>query len=185
MSGMRDIAPVLAALWPPGAERDEAYAVLDGARDRRIEALLRIWGLEHVCLYGEAIGAELRNAAPFLVRLERGTDSTEQLIERAWGHAWGVFAVAPAGTGMRAVTRHCRRLLRVLDERGRVMLFRYYDPRVMRCFARVRSTAQEHEVLGPLSDWLHESTTQGDAVERFRAAGQAAGIAALAEPRRP
>lgn len=161
MSGAPDIAPVLAALWPPGGERNEAYAVLDGARDRRIEALLRIWGLEHVCLYGEAIGAELRNAAPFLVRLERGGDTTEQLIERAWGNAWGVFAVAPAGTGMRAVTRHCRRLLRVLDERGEVMLFRYYDPRVMERFMLIRTEDQDAYVFGPIRQWLAEARPNG------------------------
>lgn len=153
MSGAREIAPVLEALWPRGGERNEAYAVLDGARDRRIEGLLRIWGLEHACLYGEAIGPELRNAAPFLVRLERGGEATEQLIERAWGNAWGVFAVAPPGTGMRAVTRHCKRLLRVLDERGEVMLFRYYDPRVMPIVLSLRSAEQEQDLFGPLSAW--------------------------------
>ena len=164
MSGAADIAPVLAALWPPGGERNEAYAVLDGARDRRIENLLRIWGLEHVCLYGEAIGPDLRNAAPFLVRPERGGEATEQLIERAWGNAWGVFAVAPPGTGMRAVTRHCRRLLRVLDERGEVMLFRYYDPRVLRQFTLVATRAQPGEMLGPLTAWVAEPGTRGGAL---------------------
>lgn len=158
MSGAADIAPVLAALWPAGGERNEAYAVLDGARDRRIEALLRIWGLEHVCLYGEAIGPELRNAAPFLVRLERGGETTEQLIERAWGNAWGVFAVAPAGTGMRAVTRHCRRLLRVLDERGEVMLFRYYDPRVMRMFGSLSTPEQLATFLRNTPAWIFEAS---------------------------
>lgn len=164
-----DIAPVLAALWPPGeGERNEVYAVLDGARDRRIEGLLRIWGLEHVCLYGEAIGAELRNAAPFLVRLQRGGETTEQLIERAWGKAWGVFAVAAAGTGMRAVTRHCRRLLRVLDERGEVMLFRYYDPRVMARFRLIQTADQSAEFLGPIHIWmLEDSIGEIDALHRL------------------
>ena len=170
MSGAADIAPVLAALWPPGGERNEVYAVLDGARDRRIEALLRIWGLEHVCLYGEAIGPELRNAAPFLVRLERGGETTEQLIERAWGNAWGVFAVAPAGTGMRAVTRHCRRLLRVLDERGEVMLFRYYDPRVMRRVFGVLSDEQRTEALGGLACWIVEGVTRNEPLVHMRVA---------------
>lgn len=159
MSGAHDIGPVLAALWPRGGERNEVYAVLDGARDRRIENLLRIWGLEHTCLYGEAIGPELRNAAPFLVRLERGGETTEQLIERAWGNAWGVFAVAPAGTGMRKVERHCKRLLRVLDERGEVMLFRYYDPRVMRVFWVCASPGQMRDMIGPLEHWVVLSDT--------------------------
>lgn len=169
MSGAPNIAPVLAALWPPGAERNEAYAVLDGARDRRIEALLQIWGLEHVCLYGEAIGLKLRNAAPFLVRLERGGETTEQLIERAWGNAWGVFAVAPAGTGMRAVTRHCKRLLRVLDERGRMMLFRYYDPRVLSIVMDARAPDQTRDLFGALSGWILESA--GAAPTRYDAPG--------------
>jgi len=145
---------MLEALWPPGeAGKTEVYAVLDGARDRRIEYLLLLWGLEHECLYG-AVGPELRNAAPFLVRLERDGAGTLELIRESAGKDWGVFAVAPAGTGMRVVGRHCRRMLRVLDEEGEIMLFRYYDPKVLATFWTTASAAQHAELLGQLSRWL-------------------------------
>ena len=150
MSDTVDIAPMLEALWPPGeAGKTEVYAVMDGARDRRIEYLLLLWGLEHECLYG-AVGPELRNAAPFLVRLERDGAGTVELLRESTGQDWGVFAVAPARTGMRAMTRHCRRLLRVLDEAGELMLFRYYDPRALLGVWQTCSTGQREEILGPV-----------------------------------
>ena len=127
--------------------------MLDGARDRRIEYLVLLWGLEHECLLG-AVGPDLRNAAPFLVRLERDALCTLELLRESEAKDWGIFAAAPAGTGIRIVTRHCRRMLRVLDEAGGVMFFRYYDPKVMSMFWPTASIAQQEELLGPLSSWL-------------------------------
>lgn len=177
MSGAPDIAPVLAALWPPGGERNEVYAVLDGARDTRIERLLSIWGVQHVCLYGEAIGKELRNAAPFLSRLQQGDDSGEQLIDWVWGKACAVFVIAPPATHIGAMSRHCRRLLRAVDEGGNMLLFRYYDPRVLRLFAKLVSREQEREILGPAKYWLCEDEA-GAPVQMFRPGHQGSGVAA-------
>jgi hypothetical protein len=156
MNETEDIAPILKALWPTGETgKAEVYAVLDGARDRRIEHLLLLWGLEHECLY-RAVGPELRNAAPFLVRLEREAAGTLELLREGAGQDWGIFAVAPENTGFRGVLRHCRRLMRVLDEAGQIMLFRYYDPNVMAAFSIAKQADQNKDFFGPISAFIFE-----------------------------
>lgn len=160
MSETADRLAVLEALWPPGQPEGEVYAVLDGARDERIEMLPGLLGFEFVNLYGDEVGAELRSVAPVLVRLERG-GVTEKLLELAWGNAWGIFAVTPGGTGMARMARHFRRLLRVMDEAGEVLLFRFYDPRVLRSFLPTCDEAQRDEVFGPVRRFVIEAPGGG------------------------
>lgn len=142
-------------LWPPGSGA-EVYAVLDAARDSRFGMVVGLWGFEHACLYGEAVGPELRSVAPFLVRLEHDRRTTRELLEMVWGTAGAIFAVVPVGTGLRRMSGHFRRLLRVLDEAGNVLLFRYYDPRVLRAFIPTCDAAQRAELFGPVLRYVVE-----------------------------
>jgi hypothetical protein len=47
------------------------------------------------------------------------------------------------------MARHFRRLVRVVDEAGTVMLFRFYDPRVLRAFIPTCTAEQRAELFGP------------------------------------
>ena len=157
MSAGLQTAPVRAALWPPGQRGGEdVYAVLDGARDPRIEMLAGLLGLDHACLYADPVGPQLRSVAPFLVRLEPGRKSVDDLLDLAWGNAWGIFAIVPPGTDMRRLTLHFRRLLRVLDEAGNVLMFRFYDPRVLRAFIPTCTADQATELFGPVRRYVME-----------------------------
>ncbi len=167
MAGPDATAAVRAILWPAASRAETTYAVLGGARDKRIEQLLGLWGLEHASLYGDDTGSALRNASPFLVALDREREETELLLDRAWGRAWGVFAVVPTGTGFAAMQRHCRRLLRVLGPNNAVMLFRYYDPRVLRVFLPTSEGAQRTELFGPVDRWVLEDAAAAPLVARL------------------
>ena len=48
------------------------------------------------------------------------------------GQAWGIFL--RSDDLLRTLRRHLRTFLRVKDESGRFLLFRYYDPRVLRIY---------------------------------------------------
>lgn len=163
-----EVASPAAVLWP-GGEAAETYAVLDGARDRRIEGLLMVWGLEQECLYGSGIEPDLRNAAPWLVRLDPAAETSAVLLRAAWGQAWGIFAVAPPGTGMGRAARHFRRLTRVLDAAGQVMLFRFHDPRVLRAFIPICDAAQRAELFGPVARYVVEGPDGAPLVFRAEA----------------
>jgi hypothetical protein len=57
---------------------------------------------------------------------------SDSLLTLGWGRAWGIFI--QSDDSIRTLRRHLRTLLRVKDEAGRYLLFRYYDPRVLRIY---------------------------------------------------
>lgn len=136
--------------------RLRAYAILDGARDPRIEKLIVTWGLEHTCLHGEEIAPELRSAGAFLARL-RDDGEAGVVLNAGWGNAWGVFVEAPAEVPFRQIERHFRRHLRILDDGGRMLLFRFYDPRVLQTFLPTCDEQQHAEFFGPAERMIVES----------------------------
>jgi hypothetical protein len=129
---------IIQYLWPGGDDPggSQVYAILDGARDRRIEAMIRLSGLEYSCLYAGNLSPRLQAAAPYLVHLAPGTRFTTELLELGWSNSWGFFTIAPPDVTLQAHRRHFRTLLRVKDEAGRILVFRFYDPRVFACICR-------------------------------------------------
>ena len=102
------------------------YAIVDGARDSRIYDAVRGTFLLKECLYSGDLPLELQKAAPYLVQLEREDRFTRFLIEKGWGDSWTTFVHSDAG--IKQLRRHLRKILRVRDEGGRRLIFRYYDP---------------------------------------------------------
>ena len=149
---------LLAALFPPApadsSPAPEVYAVLDGARDDRIYRAVYDSRLDHECLFSGDIPHDLAEAAPYLVHLPREAPFTRWLVEDGWGRSFGIFAWSRAG--IEALRRHFRRLLRVRDERGRRLYFRYYDPRVLRRYLPTCTADELREVFGPVGRLLAE-----------------------------
>lgn len=145
-----------ALLWPPARPDARApasvWAVLDLARDPRIHQLLLATKLESLSLYAGA-PRELDRVAPHIVEMLPGHRLLHQLIDEGWGRSWGVFVRIEDATILR---HHLRKLLKVRDERGRSLLFRYYDPRVLRSYLPTCTTDELAQVFGPISHWLAE-----------------------------
>jgi hypothetical protein len=156
---------IMPLLWPPGFETrgTELYAVLDGARDPRIHELVGISELARRCLYAGRLPAELLEVAPYLVHLQPDTAFTRTLLAAGWGHAWGIWLVSAAP--FEQLRRHLRRLLQVKDERGRQLLFRYYDPIVLAAFLPTCTAAELAELFGPIDAFLVETEVEGEIAE--------------------
>lgn len=69
------------------------FAVLDGASIQGLLEKLEQYQPEHCCLYRGELEPDLAEAAPYLVRLERGTDLVKWLLT-GYGQHWGIFAIA-------------------------------------------------------------------------------------------
>lgn len=147
------IERVIERLWPAGPD-DCAYAIFDGARDPDVVPLLAASRLASRCLYVGDIDPALARVAPHLVRLSRTDARCEAILARAWGAAWGVFCRAQCP--MEALHRHFRRFLRVRDEAGRSLLFRYYDPRVLRTYLPTCLAPELAYVFGPVESYVVE-----------------------------
>jgi len=155
---MMDANTFNAQLWQDetSSTSSQVYALLDGARDARIVQMVYGSGQDYACLYTGKLSLQLQAAAPYLVHLSPGSRFTRELFRHGWGRSWGVFAVAPPEVTLDALRRHFRTLLRVRDELGRNLVFRFYDPRVLRIYLPTCTAAETKTVYGPTTAFLVE-----------------------------
>lgn len=141
------------------------YAVLDAARSERVLPVLRASSVEARSLYEGWKAQELAEVAPYLVALPQRTLLWDTLLGDAWGEAWGVFLLANESLSFDDLRRHLRRFLRVRSESGRRMLFRWYDPRVLRAYLPTCEPWEREAFHGPVTAFVTES---GDGREALR-----------------
>jgi hypothetical protein len=148
---------------------EHLYMLADGARDERVVAELDASGLPVRCLFDGPLHPALAAAAPYIIALDADSPATLGLLSRAWGDAWGLFVTA--SLPLEPLRRHFRRFLRVADEDGRQLLFRYYDPRVLRVYLPTCTVTELEFVFGPVASFVVED--EGGRALRFsRAAGE-------------
>lgn len=137
------------------ADRDlNVYAVLDGASVEDLLDRLYDEEPEFICLYRGELAPDMAAVAPYLVRLENGSAFARWVVEQGWGGHWGIFALT--GADLRTMRQHFRRLLQVYDENGKPLLFRYYDPRVLRVYLPTCNAEETAEFFGPVSCFAAE-----------------------------
>ena len=129
--------------------------ILDGARDDRIYGAVYGCYQHKCCLYSGDLPPQLQMAAPYLVQLEKDDRFTNYAIDQGWGKAWGIFLRSE--TNMKTLRRHLRGLLRVRDESGRGLIFRYYDPRVLGIYLPTCQPGELRTFFGPVESYLFES----------------------------
>jgi hypothetical protein len=108
------------------------FAIVDAARVRGLAMTIAGYGLEHKCLYqGEAYD-NLRDVAPWIVRLTPDSTFTRNLFTQgdARWHLWdagaGIF-VRSRGA-LEDLARHFRKFTQPRLENGSQLFFRFYDP---------------------------------------------------------
>jgi hypothetical protein len=161
---------LIQTLWPKGETTDtpQVYAILDGARDAKIEPLVRLGRRDYECLYSGKLAPRLQAAAPYLVHLSREGKLTRDLLESGWGQSWGLYAIAPNDSGLQQLRRHFRDFLRVQDEEGKKLVFRYYDPRVLRVYLPTCTPEETKRFFGPVIRYVLEGPSGQSLLEFSR-----------------
>lgn len=156
-------------LWPNGKTRD-VWMIVDAARESGIYGDIVNSYCEYSCLYTGDINHELERAAPHLVQLEYDDKYSRRLIQKAWGKSWGVLL--RCDSRMERLRRHLRTFLIVNDSRGRRLLFRYYDPRVLRVYLPTCVPGELRSVFGPIEQFWTEDESASHLLEFDLAAGR-------------
>ena len=108
------------------------YMVLDGASVPDLRMKLYEMRPPRYCLLTGDLEPDMEEVAPYLVRLLPRTPFTEWVLKECWGKPWGIFA--QSRHPIEEMRKHFRALMTVYDEKGNPMMFRFYDPRVLRQF---------------------------------------------------
>lgn len=170
---------VLDVLWRHQQEGLGLWAVLDLARDVRIFRALLDSRLEYRCLYSGKLARDLEMAAPQLVELLPGHRLTTRLLDEGWGQSWGIFIRIDDPANLR---HHLRKFLRVRAA-GRNLLFRFYDPRVLRAFLPTCTQEQLVQIFGPIDSLVLEGADARSVIEyRLGAQGLIARPTSLPAP---
>ena len=127
---------------------------------------LHDWEPQHICLYRGELAPDLAEAAPYLVRLERGTPLSRWILEQGWGQHWGIFALVDEDVVLKDLRKHFRTFLMIENPDGKPLYFRYYDPRILRAYLPTCNDNELATVFGPVQAYAMESV-DGAAVEEF------------------
>ncbi len=131
------------------------FAILDGAISPAILDLLNQSGAYYQSLYEGEQSADIARYGPYLAQIQPDRPFLPYLVKAAWGMFWGVFLGSPQS--FEETRKHLRNFLIVDNGTGSKVLFRYYDPRVLRVFIPNCEAAQRKEFFGPVRCYFAES----------------------------
>lgn len=154
-SGQEITVPPVLCPWALDRIDGEAaalYAVIDATDFVGLEERLITSGLEHRCLFVGDAFTDLRDQAPWLVRLDPDNRFTAHMFSDGkaswllWQHEAHIFVRSHAPLG--DVWSHLRRVLRFRDDKQRWQMFRFWQ----QDFMRFCGEALEHDTdtLGQL-----------------------------------
>lgn len=113
----------------------QVFVLLDGASVRQLPDFLEDEEVEHAPLIPPRNGEpEEITRATYLARVERDSTVSDWLLTHGWGANWGIWISAPAGLELEDLLSHLREMAQVRLPDGRIVYFRYYDPRIWRAF---------------------------------------------------
>ena len=108
----------------------------------------------HYCLFRGKLEPDVAEVAPYLIGLLPGTHFTNWILGKNLGENRGIFA--HCRHSLNEMRRHFRSLITVQNERGNPMIFRFYDPRVIRPFLPTCETEELKIFFGKVTDYFVE-----------------------------
>lgn len=93
--------------------------------------MLETSGLEHRCLFRGAAYDELKDVAPWLVKLEKGNSFTHRIFVKS-DQPWGLWDSEPgvfirSTWSLEELKSHFRKFTKVSDETGKWYYFRFWE----------------------------------------------------------
>lgn len=120
---------------PRAALPMRTYAILDASKAAGLPELLETSGLEYRCLFKGDAYDELKDVAPWIVRLEEDGDFTRRLftgpagVNGLWDKEPGLYIRSRAT--LDELWRHFRKFTRVQDEGGKWFYQRFWEPHAL------------------------------------------------------
>lgn len=146
-------------------ETTRLYAILDGASIPDLPRRLYETNTPNYCLLRGDLPADLVHAAPYVAVMFPGSAFSDWILQESPGKHWGIFA--HSRYSIKEMRRHCRALVSVVDEKGEPLMFRYYDPRVLRKFLPT-CTPKEVETFFGRMETIFAENDDGSSMTAYR-----------------
>ena len=89
------------------------------------------------------------------------------MLRDFWGSSWGILVGLPFHVELRALRKHLRTFLLVKNHKGKLLFFRYFDPRVLSVYLQTCNASEAEHVFGPVS-WYAMESERGLELLRFK-----------------
>ncbi|MGC2236675.1 MAG: DUF4123 domain-containing protein [Pyrinomonadaceae bacterium] len=146
-------------------DRTRVFAVLDGASVPDLPMRLYEMRPPHYCLLRGELAPDMAEVAPYVINLIPDTPFADWVLSESFGKHWGIFA--HCRHSIKEMRRHCRALVTVYNEDGNPMLFRFYDPRVLRKFLPTCNAGELKTFFGKVETFFAE-TEDGQNLSAFQ-----------------
>jgi hypothetical protein len=146
------------------------YCVLDGASVPDLPVRLHETATPNYCLIRGELPPDLVHAAPYVAILLPGSTFTEWVFANCMKGNEGIFL--HSRFSIKEMRRHFRGLFRVTDESGRPLMFRFYDPRVIRKFLPTCTASELTDFFGNVETYFVNSG-DGNSLTKYRLSGGA------------
>jgi hypothetical protein len=147
------------------SETTKLYCILDGASVPDLPMRLYETNTPNYCLFRGEMEPDEMYAAPYVAILLPGSSFSEWVLSESSGKHWGIFA--HCRYSLKEMRRHCRALVNVYDEKGNPLIFRYYDPRVLRKFLPTCTDEEIVTLFGKI-ETLFAETEDGNTLTAYR-----------------
>jgi hypothetical protein len=134
---------------------NDLFAVLDPARHSIVFDTMTVLAPDAQCLFGGELTTAVRRVSPHVVAMPQPGPLLDWWRQNGRGKNYGI--ACRGDVGMQALRLHLKTLLRVRLPDGRLVLFRFWDPRVLETFMANSSPLEKSRLFGPIRTFYGES----------------------------
>lgn len=131
------------------------FAIIDTAQDSALYGKVKSSPGLKKCLYksnvhysGTHLSKELAAVAPYLISVDLNDPFFIELLLAGWGKNWCIFILSDVH--FEIIAEHCSQNLQAQTPDGRILQFRYYDPRILRIYIPTCTDEESKLFFGPL-----------------------------------
>lgn len=139
--------------------RTRTYCILDGAAVPDLPRKLYEFDPPNFPLIRGELTPDMVHVVPYVALMIPNEKFTSWVLENAFGKNWGI--IVQSRFSIYEMRRHFRSLIQVVDEDGKAMLFRFFDPRVIRKFLPTCDAEQLKAFFGNTEAYYAEAE-EGD-----------------------
>jgi hypothetical protein len=155
------------------------YAVIDGAATPALRARIAESDCLSACLNRGELPPDVAAASPWLIQLERDAPISAWFLREGWGQGWGIIALSAMDVA--TMRRHLRTFMIVGLPDGRLVHFRWYDPRILRAYLPTCDAKEAAILFGPISRYLTEGD-EPNSLLQFMRTDDGAGVTPIVLP---